>query len=147
MSYAAATIDRLVTLADGFPYFLQLYASETCIAAGAPSDRPGFVIEPRHLNVAIPEVQRRLDAGLYRSRFERASKSEQEYLEAMAALGDSSIGSGEVAKLLGKSLAQLSTTRDRLIAKGIIHSPSQGRLDFSAPGFGDYVRRRSTFDE
>ncbi len=147
VSYAPATLDRLVTLADGFPYFLQLYASETWIAAGSPSDRPGFVIEPSFLHDAIPEVQRRVDAGLYRSRFERASSAEQEYLGAMAALGDSSISSGEVAKHLGKSLGQLSTTRDRLIAKGIIHSSSQGRLDFSAPGFGEYVRRRSTLDE
>ena len=118
-----------------------------CIRDSSPSDQPGFVIEPAHLDAAIPEVERRVDAGLYRSRFERASKSEQEYLRAMAALGDHSVGSGDVATHLNKSLAQLSTTRDRLIAKGIIHSPSQGRLDFSAPGFGEYVRRRSTLCE
>jgi len=105
------------------------------------------VIEPRHLEAAIPEVQRKVDAGLYRSRYERASNAERDYLKAMATLGDRSISSGEVAKKLGKSLAQLSTTRDRLIAKGIIHSPSQGRLDFSAPGFDEYVRRRAILDE
>lgn len=62
------------------------------------------------------------------------------------ALGDSSVRSGAVARSLDKTLAQLSTVRDRLIRKGVIHSPSQGRLEFSAPGFGDYVRRRSALD-
>lgn len=144
--YEPRALDELVRLADGFPYFLQLYASETWIAAGLPSDQPGFEVTMEHLRQAIPEVHRKVDAGLYRARYERASSAEKEYLSAMAALGGSSVSSGAVARHLNKSLAQLSTVRDRLIKKGIIHSPSQGRLDFSAPGFGDYVRRRSALD-
>jgi hypothetical protein len=146
VSFEPRALDELVRLADGFPYFLQLYASETWIAAGLPSDQPGFVVTLGHLKKAIPEVQRKVDAGLYRARYQRASSAEKEYLAAMAALGGSSVSSGAVARHLDKTMAQLSTVRDRLIKKGIIHSPSQGQLDFSAPGFGDYVRRRAALD-
>ncbi|MHB8379187.1 MAG: ATP-binding protein [Acidimicrobiales bacterium] len=146
VTYEPHALDELVKLADGFPYFLQLYASETWIAAGFPSEQPGFKITIGHVNQAIPAVHRKVDAGLYRARYERASPAEKEYLAAMAALGSSSVSSGEVARQLDKTQAQLSTVRDRLIKKGIIHSPSQGRVEFSAPGFGDYVRRRSALD-
>lgn len=146
VTYSADALKRLVQLASGFPYFVQLYASETWIAAGTPSEQPGTTITIRHVNKAILEVQARLDAGFYRARFNRASRAEKEYLAAMATMHGSSIKSGEVARKLGRGLSQLSPIRDRLLRKGLIHSPGNGLLAFSTPGFDDYVRRQSSID-
>ena len=146
VEWAASVRDALLERAEGYPHFIQLYASETWAAAGIPSDRPGYRITMTSFNQALPEVQRQLDAGLYRARYERASQGERDYLRAMASLGDVEVSSGEVARVLKKKLTQLSTVRDRLMAKGIIHSPGAGLLDFSAPGFGEYVRRRSLIE-
>jgi hypothetical protein len=147
VSFAPTVLSEILRRSDGYPYFLQLYASEVWRAAGNPSDAPGTTLTKAHLRVAVEEVQRKADSGLYRARYERASDAEQSYLKAMARLGDSGISSGAVAEALGKTLAQLSTTRDRLITKGVIHAPRSGKLDFSVPGFGDYVRRRALEDE
>lgn len=142
VSYDADVLARMLALSERYPYFLQLYASETWLAAGRPSDRPGTRIDMRALEAAIPNVTSRVDNGLYLSRWGRASLLEQQYMAAMAALGDGDISSGAVAKRMRRELSALATTRDRLMKKGLIHSPSTGRLDFSVPGFAEFVRRQ-----
>lgn len=53
------------------------------------------------------------------------------------------VSSGKVAALLEKPLNAVGPIRDRVIKKGIIHSPQFGTLEFSVPGFADYVSRRT----
>ncbi|TFD94000.1 hypothetical protein E3T61_03100 [Cryobacterium lactosi] len=53
------------------------------------------------------------------------------------------VSSGEVAAALGKELNTVGQTRDRIIRKGIVHAPQYGALEFSVPGFAEYVRRRA----
>jgi len=142
-------VRRVVDLASGYPYFLQLSASEAWIAAAG-----GPQIELDHVETAVPSVRRQLDAGLYSARFSRLSEREREYVEAMVVVADrydapridathARVPSGAVAEHLGKTLSQLATTRDRVIRKGIVHAPRHGELAFSVPGFADYVRRRT----
>lgn len=52
------------------------------------------------------------------------------------------VRSSDVANALGKGLTELSAVRDRLIRKGVIHSPGSGLIAFSVPGFRDYVQGR-----
>ncbi|KQO45298.1 MULTISPECIES: ATP-binding protein [unclassified Frigoribacterium] len=143
-------LDHLLELAGGYPYFLQLYASESWVAAAGAAR-----IEMTHVLAAAPAVQRQLDAGLYSARYDRLSEREREYVDTMVTVADADhrlfpgfghsprVESGAVAEELNKSLSQLATTRDRIIRKGIIHSPAYGQLAFSVPGFADYVRRRT----
>jgi len=147
VTYEPGALERVLALAEGYPYFLQLYGAETWRAAGMPSDEPGTVITRRHVEAAEPQVAARVDQGLYASRYERAAPQERQYLQAMARLGDADVASGEIARLLDKSITSAAPIRDRLLKKGLIHSPRTGRLDFSVPGFGGYVRRRSELDE
>jgi hypothetical protein len=60
----------------------------------------------------------------------------------MAQLGDGPQPTRAVAAGLGKTPSALSVIRDRLIQKGVIYAPDHGLVDFTAPLFGDYVRRR-----
>lgn len=140
VSYTDDAIRLLVDSSKSYPYFVQLFAEEAWWAAGAPSDRPGTVIDAGAVERAIGPARRRLDDGLYRIRLEKASPAEQEYLRAMAAIGDSRIASGGVARMLGKSNQQASATRDRLIAKGMIYAPAYNVLEFAVPGFAEYLR-------
>lgn len=141
-------LDVLVREAEGYPYFVQLYASETWIRADG---------EPRvtadHVLAAEVPVRRQLDVGLYSARYDRLSDREREYVDAMVEVmgttgGDlgfrrQRVSSGQVAAALGKTLSAVGQSRDRVIRKGIVHSPQFGMLEFSVPGFADYVRRRS----
>jgi hypothetical protein len=95
----------------------------------------------REVEAAFAAVQRRLDEGLYRIRFEKGSPGEQLYLRAMAELGHGRTSSGDVARLMGRSLQQVSAQRDRLISKGIIYSPAHNVVEFSVPGFADFLLR------
>jgi type II secretory pathway predicted ATPase ExeA len=144
VTWDAGALERIVELANGYPFFLQLYASETWEVAAATASTLRQ-IGPEHLTAAEPRVARRLDNGLYATRYERSSEAERQYLHAVAELmgdHDRIVRSGDVAQALGKSLSDLSSIRDRLIRKGVIHAPNVGVLSFSVPGFRDYVARR-----
>ena len=122
---------------------MQLHASETWEQLGDAS-----VITLTRLRAAEPHAARRLDTGIYATRYERVTPIERQYLIAMAKLTDGGerVRSGAIAAALGKTLTDLSPVHDRLIRKGVIHSPVSGVLEFSVPGFHEYVLRRSRDD-
>ena len=135
--------DRVITLASGYPFFLQLFASEAWEQLGHAS-----VITLAHVHAAEPQAARRLDVGIYATRYERVTPTEREYLVAMAKLmrDGARVRSGAIAVALGRTLTDLSPVRDRLIRKGVLHAPESGVLEFSIPGFHEYVLRRSGGD-
>lgn len=71
------------------------------------------------------------------------SDTERQYLRAMSmCLDDRRLAStSDVAHMLGKEPRNLSKARSRLIDKGIIASPSHGRIMFCVPYLADYVTR------
>ena len=104
--------------------------------------------------VAAPEAERELAVGFFGSRFERATPGEREYLRAMAdaasALADGgevldeveSVPTADVAAVLGKKPQSLSPARDALLKKGLIYSGERGRIAFTVPHFGAFLRSR-----
>jgi hypothetical protein len=48
-----------------------------------------------------------------------------------------------VAEALGKKPQSLSPARDALMKKGLIYSAERGRIAFTVPHFGRYLRERS----
>lgn len=151
VTWSLQALRRVVELGNGYPYFLQLYASETWELAVEKTSLTLADVER-----AVPSVERQLDSGLYSARFNRLSEVEREYVENMAWLlapdslcaggGTGSatrVRSGRVAEAMGKPLSELSVVRDRVIRKGVIHSPAHGLIEFSVPGFDAYVRRVS----
>lgn len=138
VKWAKPALDRIVTLAGGYPFFLQLYASEAWDAAGGAK-----TITLRHVEQAEPRALSRLEHGLYATRYDGATPREKGYLDVMAELASrGSVRSADVANALGKTLTEVSAVRDNLIRKGVIHSPASGDLTFSVPGFGEYVLKR-----
>jgi hypothetical protein len=61
---------------------------------------------------------------------------------AIAALGDGRQPSGDVSRRAGYgSTTETGPIRDSLIKKGLIYAPRHGQIDFTAPFFGDFMRR------
>jgi hypothetical protein len=140
-------LTHVIELAEGYPYFLQLYASETWEAARAI----GFVthITLENVKTAQPQVARQLDNGLYGSRFDKLGPKQREYVFAMEQLLSKkgrAVRSGDVARLMKKNLTEVSPVRDGLIRSGTVHSPAYGDLEFSVPGFAQYLARRRIAD-
>jgi len=63
--------------------------------------------------------------------------------DAAADLGEDPVGAvatADVAAVLGKKPQSLSPARDALLKKGLIYSGERGRIAFTVPHFGRYLR-------
>ncbi len=63
------------------------------------------------------------------------------YLRAMSEPGPGPHRSGDVAALLGRKVTTFGPARGRLIANGMIWSPSHGDTAFTVPMFDRFMRR------
>jgi hypothetical protein len=145
---AAYDEDALLAMYDatgGYPYFIQAYGKSVWDLA------PRSPITATDVAVAAPEAERELAVGFFGSRFERATPGERDYLRAMAdaatemtdevdAVG--SVATSDVAAYLGKKPQSLSPARDSLLKKGLIYSGERGRIAFTVPHFGRYLRQQ-----
>jgi hypothetical protein len=131
----------------GYPYFIQAYGKVAWDVA------PRSPITADDVRVAAPESESELAVGFFGSRYERATPAEREYLRAMAevtadlppgvSMGDAGVATSEIALLLGRKPQSLSPARDALIKKGLIYSGERGRIAFTVPHFGRYLRRQA----
>jgi hypothetical protein len=142
---AEFTPEALETMYDatrGYPYFIQAYGRSVWDLA------PRSPITAEDVAVAAPEAERELAVGFFGSRYERATPAERDYLRAMAdaaAMADEedpvgSVATSDVAVVLGKKPQSLSPARDSLLKKGLIYSGERGRIAFTVPHFGRYLR-------
>lgn len=121
----------------GYPYFLQQFGKTVWDASVGPSR---ITLEDAVIGVA--EGQDQLDLGFYSSRWERATKAEREFLEAMALDGGYPSRIADIAQRMQRSSSQsLGPARASLINKGIVYGPEYGMIAFSVPGMADYVSR------
>jgi len=128
-------VARIVAETEGYPYFLQEWGKHTWdAAAGSP-------IRPQDVAAASASAVAALDESFFRVRFDRLTPSEKKYLRAMAELGPGPHRSGDIADRLGRKVTALGPTRNQLISKGMIFSPSHGDTAFTVPLFDQFMRR------
>jgi hypothetical protein len=147
--FTEAALDAMYAATGGYPYFIQAYGKTVWDLA------PRSPIGPGDVEVAAPEAERELAVGFFGSRYERATPSERDYLRAMAdaateLVGDpdsgdpvGSVATADVAACLGKKPQSLSPARDALLKKGLIYSGERGRIAFTVPHFGRYLRQQN----
>jgi AAA ATPase domain len=89
-----------------------------------------------------PTILEALDQAFFKARLGRTSATERSILRAMAASGESAQIRDvlRLTKLPNQTAQQLIA---RLRDKGLIYRPQRGRLAFTVPLFGDYMRRAS----
>ncbi|GLU49783.1 ATP-binding protein [Nocardiopsis ansamitocini] len=135
--FEAEALEALYKASDGYPFFVQAYGKATWdLALRSP-------ITAEDVRVAAPEAEEELAVGFFGSRYDRATPAERDYMRAMAALGDEPVATNEVAASLGRRPASLSPARDSLIKKGLVYSSERGKIAFTVPHFGTFLRRRS----
>ena len=131
-------LDAMYEATGGYPYFIQAYGKAVWdVAAASP-------ITADDVRMGTPEAESELAVGFFGSRFERATPAERDYLRAMAELGidDAEVSSSEVASQLGRKPQSLSPARDALMKKGLIYSSERGKIAFTVPHFGRYLRNQ-----
>ncbi len=141
-------LEAMYAATGGYPYFIQAYGKVAWDSA------PGSPITGEDIRVVAPEAEAELAVGFFGSRYERATPGEREYLRAMADaaqivdqdvngpdLDDSeSVTTASVAAVLRRKPQSLSVARDALLKKGLIYSAERGRIAFTVPHFGRYLR-------
>jgi hypothetical protein len=144
--FTQEALERMYAATAGYPYFIQAYGKVAWDVA------PRSPITADDVAVAAPEAEAELAVGFFGSRYERATPAEREYLRAMADAavtaaesGDAvdetqSVPTSEVASVLGRRPQSLSPARDALLKKGLIYSGERGRIAFTVPHFGRYLR-------
>ncbi len=141
--YDVDALAALYAATGGYPYFIQAYGKTVWDLA------PRSPITAGDVTVAAPEAERELAVGFFGSRYERATPGERDYLRAMAdaagpepdAIG--SVATSDVASALGRKPQALSPARDALLKKGLIYSGERGRIAFTVPHFGRYLRAQA----
>jgi hypothetical protein len=137
VDYEPAALDFILARAERYPFFLQTYGRYAWLVAERSP------ITERDSKAADTIAQEQLDSGFHRARFNRATAAERRYLAAIAELGDGPQQTAKVSARLGTDQRRTALVRQNLIdVKGLIYSPRRGYVDFTAPLFGDYIRRQ-----
>jgi len=134
-------LQQIVRDTRGYPYFLQEWGKHSWdVASRSP-------ITLADVNQASQEAIAAMDESFFRVRFDRLTPVEKRYLRAMADIGPGPHRSGDVAQKLGRKVSSLGPTRNQLISKGMIWSPSHGDTAFTVPLFDEFMRRIMPGDE
>ena len=128
-------LQKIIQETRGYPYFLQEWGKHAWdVASTSP-------ITASDVETGSREAIAALDESFFRVRFDRLTPMEKRYLRAMAEIGPGPHRSGDVAQRLGRKVTSLGPTRNQLISKGMIWSPSHGDTAFTVPLFDEFMRR------
>lgn len=128
-------LDAVVARTGCYPYFLQEWGKHLWdVAERSP-------ITAANVAVASQQAVATLDASFFLVRFDRMTPAEKRYVRAMAQLGPGPHRSGDIAAELNRKVTALAPTRNQLIRKGAVWSPSHGDTAFTVPMFDEFMLR------
>lgn len=134
ISFSEAALTRMVGFAEGYPMMLQAIGKHTWAHAGGPR------VEETDVAAAEQDAFGELSRELFRSRWQRATPRQRDYLTAIAVHGPSA-RSAEAARLANFNTPQAAgPTRDELIVKGLVYAPRRGTVAFTVPQFDRFIR-------
>lgn len=142
--WAEDAVEAALDAAQGNPWRIQQLGDAAWNIAedmGQPIG-VGSVIDLPLVQQAKEHVTHVLGTGSFRNRWISAAPTEKTYLTAMAqTVDDRGVArTQQVNALMSRTAQQNSEVRATLITKGLITSSARGEVQFSTPGFDEYVR-------
>lgn len=138
--FELAVAERIAADVDGYPYFIQKYGEALWDAADAAGVD---VINDRLYRSAKSRVQDALDAEFFENRYVDAPRADQLTLRVAASVGDEQF---EIAKLVEQFTSRNANATqqsvNRLLKSNHVYRVSQGVYAYTAPLFGDFLRRK-----
>ncbi len=135
VEFTQEAVREIISKTKGYLYFIQEWGYHSWnIASQSPIDIDSA-------KMASQESTNRLDESFFRVRFDRLTPKEKKYIRALAELGPGPHRSGDIAAAFGDKMQRLSPTRNNLIKKGMIYSPTYGDTEFTVPLFDEFVKR------
>ncbi|GAB2723741.1 ATP-binding protein [Arthrobacter bambusae] len=135
VNWTEAALGIVLGVSRGYPYFVQACGKHIWDVAASR------IIDAEDARIGIARARDEVDAGLYKSRWERATTAQQEFMKAMARDGDNPSLVADIATRLGRAQTAVSAPRQSLIQAGLVYTPRRGYLAFTVPGMADYINR------
>lgn len=133
--YSGDAMTYLITEAEGYPFFLQVFGQQIWDIA----QEKEFSL--RDAEEAVYRGFEHLDQGFFPSRWDRATEKERRYMRAMVNAGQEVMDASDVISTLGGTYSDWSVARASLIKKGAIYAPERGKLAFTVPGMARFIER------
>ncbi len=139
--YAEGVAERVAGDVSGYPYFLQWFGEALWEAA----DLDGLdVMTDALYERERPAIQRSLDDEFFEPRYRDARKADQRTLRVAASLGAEGFTKVALDGADARTTGALAVSLSRLIADNLLYRDEHGVYAYTAPLFGDFVRRRHT---
>jgi hypothetical protein len=131
--------DRVAREIDGYPYFIQWFGEALWEAADLEETTTitSRLYEREHL-----AIQQSLDEEFFEPRYRDARQADQGTLRVAASLGGERFTKAELDAATSRSTGALAQSLIRLIADNLIYRDDHGVYAYTAPMFGDFMRRR-----
>lgn len=132
-------MEMMVQATGGFPYSVQLVGYHTWEAADGRSQ-----VQVADAKQGCLIAQREVEARMFVQDWQRLPPADRAFLVAATFVADPRglAATAAIATRMGRTRASLSAARDRAINDyGLLVVPRQGQLQFTLPGFADWVRR------
>jgi DNA-binding transcriptional ArsR family regulator len=140
VSADADLVSRVIDEVEGYPYFIQLWGAELWDAAEIATVND---LTLDLLDVARPDIYRRLDLDFYNPRVETLTPAEQDVLLGTADADYPPLVVSKLNHAINKTPTNVNVLLGRLVDAGVLYRLRKGEYDYTAPRFRDYLVRRS----
>ncbi len=117
----------------GFPFMLQLVGYRSWVACGQ-----GETMELEHVKSGAKIAKEELKSRVFGATIAELSRGDIQFLQAMKKDGTPTTRA-EIAQQTGRTSAWISKYKKRLLESGVIEETLLGDLNFSLPGFAEYL--------
>ena len=139
ISYADGVAERVARDVDGYPYFIQWFGESLWEAA----DINGLdMIDAELYEREHPAIQQSLDEEFFVPGYREARQADQGTLRVAASLGGERFAKADLDASTERTRGALSMSLARLITDHLVYRDDHGVYAYTAPMFGDFLRRR-----
>ena len=136
VTYENAAIEKIISVTQGYPYFIQEYGKWIWKRKGTNTKIKLSLVES-----AYSDFENSLDKSFFKVRHDRATPREIDFMKAMVLCDELPCNTKEIAEVMNESQQAISPLRAQLIHKGFIYATTRGKVDFTVPQFDNYLRR------
>jgi hypothetical protein len=138
--FEPSVAEKIANDLDGYPYFIQKYGEALWDAADAANTD---VITNRLYSSTRSRVQDALDAEFFEGRYTDATRADRLTLRVAGSLGAERFQIAKLgAEFKTRNANATQQSVNRLLRSNLIYRISQGAYAYTAPLFGDFLRRK-----
>ena len=139
ISFSDDAAEAIARDVDGYPFFIQAFGEALWDAADLEgSDVIDLELYARQRSL----MQRALDDEFFEPHYRDARRADQGTLRVAAHLGGERFEKSDIDRATPRSSGAIAQSLNRLIADNLLYRDDHGIYAYTAPLFGDFLRRR-----